>query len=191
MGRIYYIMGKSCSGKDTIYRRLKQEYPDFRSITLYTTRPIRDGEQNGREYYFVTDKKMEEMKSEGKIIEMRSYNTKCGIWTYFTADDGQIDLDRYNYFVIGTLVSYRAVCDYFGENKIIPVYIEVDDGIRLERGIERERKQPVPQYAEMCRRFLADSEDFSEDRLRDAGIDRRFENQDIEKCLAEIEAYIG
>lgn len=191
MGKIYYIMGKSCSGKDTVYRRLKQDYPDFRSIILYTTRPIRDGEKNGREYYFVTPKKMEAMKNEGKIIEIRSYNTRCGIWYYFTADDGQIDLRQYNYLVIGTLVSYRAMCDYFGNDRIIPVYIEVEDSIRLERAIGREREQTVPQYEEMCRRFLADSADFSESRLEQAGIARRFENQDIEKCLSEIKAYIG
>jgi hypothetical protein len=43
-----------------------------------------------------------------------------------------------------------------------------------------------PLYAEMCRRFLADAEDFSEENLKRAGIVRRFENLKMEKCLSEI-----
>src|SRR5699024_8610523 len=104
---------------------------------------------------------------------------------YFTADDGQIDLAAYDYLVIGTLISYRALREYFGENNVVPVYIEIEDGIRLERALARERSQKEPKYAEMCRRFLADSEDFSEENLRKAGIRRRFENVDLEQCMEE------
>ncbi len=130
------------------------------------------------------------MEAGGKVIEFRSYNTKCGVWTYFTADDGQIDLAAYDYLVIGTLISYRALREYFGENNVVPVYIEIEDGIRLERALARERSQKEPKYAEMCRRFLADSEDFSEENLRKAGIRRRFENVDLEQCMEEITAFI-
>ena len=41
---------------------------------------------------------------------------------------------------------------------MVPLYVEVDDGLRLSRALERERKQTEPKYAEMCRRFLADCE---------------------------------
>ena len=130
------------------------------------------------------------MQESGQVIEVRSYNTRCGIWTYFTADDGQIDLDAHDYLVIGTLVSYRALREYFGEEKLIPVYIEVDDGLRLARAVERERRQAEPKYSELCRRFLADEEDFSEENLGRAGITRRFENRELDECLTEIEEYI-
>ena len=130
------------------------------------------------------------MQESEQVIEVRSYNTRCGIWTYFTADDGQIDLDAHDYLVIGTLVSYRALREYFGEEKLIPVYIEVDDGLRLARAVERERRQAEPKYTELCRRFLADEEDFSEENLSRAGITRRFENRDLDACLEEIEEYI-
>ena len=124
------------------------------------------------------------------MIEVRSYDTKCGVWTYFTADDGQIDLNAHDYLVIGTLVSYQALREYFGEGKMVPVYIEVEDGLRLARAVERERRQAEPKYAELCRRFLADAEDFSEKNLKKAGITRRFENGNLEECLAEIEEFI-
>lgn len=190
MGKICYIMGKSSSGKDTIFKNLKERLPAFRTIILYTTRPIRAGETDGVEYYFVGEDRLKAMEEKGSIIEMRAYDTKCGVWKYFTADDGQIDLEKSSYFVIGTLQSYEDMCRYFGQDKMVPVYVEVEDGIRLLRALERERMQTEPKYAEMCRRFLADEEDFSEENLKRAGIMRRFVNEEIEKCLDEIERYL-
>lgn len=190
MGKIYYVMGKSCSGKDTIYRRLTERHPELHTIIPYTTRPIREGERDGVEYFFVDQERMEEMQTSGRIIELRSYNTVRGVWNYFTADDGQICLKENSYLMIGTLESYQSMRDYFGKDALVPIYVEVEDGIRLERAIGRERKQIRPQYEEMCRRFLADAKDFSEDNLMRAGIIKRFNNVDLEQCLSEIEECI-
>lgn len=191
MGRIYYIMGKSSSGKDTIYSRLlAEEKLDFQNIILYTTRPIRQGEVQGREYYFVDENRFREFQQAGKVIEYRTYQTVHGPWTYFTADDGQVNLEERNYLAIGTLESYSNMRKYYGEDKICPVYIEVEDGERLRRAMMREESQENPRYAEMCRRFLADTDDFSEDNLHKAGITRRYQNTDLESCLEEIRQYI-
>ena len=190
MGKIYCVMGKSSSGKDTVYKKLKEQYKEFRLIVPYTTRPIREGEKDGVEYYFVDPEQFRAMKEDGKVIESRSYNTKCGIWTYFTADDGRIDLSAADYLLIGTLVAYQALREYFGEEAIVPVYLEVEDGLRLARALERERRQEKPKYAEMCRRFLADEEDFSEENLIKSGITERFGNEDFTECLNKIQRYI-
>ena len=190
MGKIFYIMGKSSSGNDTIYKKLSERMPELQRIVPYTTRPIRDGEQEGVEYHFVGEDRLREMQEAGRVIEVRAYNTKCGVWTYFTADDGQIDLEKKDYLVIGTLESFQALKKYFGEEKIVPIYIEVDDGVRLSRALEREQREKEPRYEEMCRRFLADSADFSEENLRRAGIWKRFVNMELERCLEEIGAYI-
>ncbi len=190
MSKIYYMMGKSSSGKDSIFKEVKKRMPGLKDIVLYTTRPIREGETDGVEYHFVNEEKLRELEQKRCVIELRAYHTKCGIWKYFTADDGQIELDRYDYLVIGTLESYEAMRRYYGQEKLIPVYVEVEDGVRLERALMRERQQAEPKYAEMCRRFLADSEDFSEENLNRAGIERRFENVDFEKCVEEICAYL-
>ena len=190
MSKIYYMMGKSSSGKDSIFKEVKKRMPGLKDIVLYTTHPIREGETDGVEYHFVNEEKLRELEQKRCVIELRAYHTKCGIWKYFTADDGQIELDRYDYLVIGTLESYEAMRRYYGQEKLIPVYVEVEDGVRLERALMRERQQAEPKYAEMCRRFLADSEDFSEENLNRAGIERRFENVDFEKCVEEICAYI-
>ena len=190
MGKIFYVMGKSSSGKDTIFKKLQEYLPELKTIVLYTTRPIREGEKDGVEYYFVGEKELEAFQREGKIIELRSYDTVHGKWNYFTAADDQIKLEIDSYIVIGTLVSYEKMREYFGEENLVPIYIEVEDGERLFRALERERRQENPKYAELCRRFLADTEDFSEKNLEKQGIDRRFYNENVENCVDEIVRYI-
>ena len=199
--KIIYFMGKSASGKDTIYRKVKEKLnPSPKEIILYTTRPIRDHEENGREYFFVTDSEIAKMENEGKIIEKRVYHTVYGDWIYATADDGQFD-DNSVYMTIGTLESYVPIRAHFGAETMIPVYLEVEDGLRLERAIAREpsgngtdkaasRTQKTAKYEEMCRRFLADQADFSEEKLKAANIIKRFKNEDRECCLKEVLSYI-
>lgn len=191
MGKIVHLMGKSSTGKDTIFKALlKKGAMDCETIVPYTTRPIREGEVDGVEYFFTDEDKFQELKNTGKVIEDRAYHTVHGLWRYYTVDDGQIQLEQKNYLMIGTLEAYQKLQEYFGEEKLLPVMIELDDGVRLQRALERERKQPSPKYEEMCRRFLADSEDFSEEKIEAAGITRRFQNDDLDRCIAEIEEYI-
>jgi guanylate kinase len=138
------------------------------------------------EYNFVDQARLNKLKDENRVIEHRSYNTVHGEWHYFTVNDGQIDLDQHDYIMHGTLYSYGQIRDYIGRDKVIPIYIEVDDGDRLIRAVLREQKQKEPKYAEVCRRFLADHEDFSEDNILGYGISKRYVNNDIEKCIKNI-----
>lgn len=190
MGKIFYIMGKSASGKDTIYKKILEDMPELKTVVIYTTRPIRDGEKEGVEYYFTDERKLKEFQKAGKVIESRTYQTVYGPWIYCTVDDGQFELDRYDYLMIGTLESYGNIRRYFGGEAVVPVYVFVDDGIRLSRALEREKAQTSPKYAEMCRRFLADEEDFKEENLEKYGIDQKFENNDLHKCIEQIEGMI-
>ena len=186
MGKIFYVMGKSASGKDTLYRLLMEQFPQLKTVVMYSTRPIRDNEVNGREYFFVSRDRRRELEAMGKVIECRTYHTIAGPWDYFTVDDGQIDLAQYDYLLLGTLVSYQKMKEYYGEDVLVPFYIDLDDGLRLERALGRERQQQVPKYKEMCRRFLADDEDFSEENLQAAGIVKRYINEDLQTCLDEL-----
>lgn len=190
MGKIFYLMGKSSSGKDTIYKIIRERFPELREITMYTTRPIRDGETEGEEYHFVNEAHLKDLEEAGKIIELRAYNTVHGVWKYFTVDDGQFDLEHEDYLMIGTLESYEKTREYFGREVLIPIYIEVEDGERLARALFRERQQKGPKYAELCRRFLADSEDFAEEKLERLEITERFENIDLNETIEKIESRI-
>ncbi len=191
MGKIFYLMGKSSTGKDTIYKRLLSENKfKLRKIVPYTTRPIREGEENGREYFFIDDSEVQKLAQDGKIIELRSYKTFHGTWRYMTVDDGRIVLDKHNYLIIGTLESYEKTVEYYGQEAVVPIMVEVDNGVRLQRALNRERNQENPRYQEMCRRFLADEEDFCAERIEKANISKIFVNEVLETCTKEIEDYI-
>ncbi len=186
-GTVFYVMGKSAAGKDTVYRELKRRFPQLGSVVMYTTRPRRDGEQEGVQYFFRDREFLSRCRAEGRLIECRTYETACGPWDYFTVDDGQIKLENGRcYLMIGTLESYERMLAYYGEKALEPVYIEVEDGERLSRALERERRQREPKYKELCRRFLADEEDFKEENLRRCKITRRYDNMVLEECLEQI-----
>lgn len=187
MGKLYVFMGKSASGKDTLYQLVRERHPELRPVIPYTTRPIRAGERQGAEYYFVSEVRMQQMKERGQIVECRCYQTVKGPWYYFTAEDGQIDFAKGDFVLISTLEGYEKIRLFYGEEKVVPLYIEVDDVLRMERSLARERQQETPCVAEMCRRFLADEEDFSEKNLKRLGIIRRIPNISLEEAMREIE----
>lgn len=189
MATIYVIMGKSSSGKDTIYSRLRERKSlNLKPVVIYTTRPQREGEINGREYFFTDETHVKECEKQGKIVELRAYNTVHGVWKYFTEDDGQIDIQSTEkYVIIGTLDSFEKFRDYYGKDMVIPIYIEVEDKVRIHRALEREDRQPVPDYKEMCRRYIADEADFEEGRIRALGISKRYCNDSLDRCVDEIE----
>ena len=188
MGKIFYLMGKSSSGKDTMFKKLIEDKAlGLKTIVGYTTRPMREGERDGVEYFFVDEEKMLLLEAEGKVKERRSYNTVHGIWSYFTVDDGQVNLDSDDkYLLIGTLESYEKVRNYYGKEYLVPLYISVDDGLRLQRALDRERQQDKPKYAEMCRRFLADEADFAKENIDRCEITVSYENVDLESCYKLI-----
>lgn len=186
MGKLYVIMGKSASGKDTLYRFLMERHRELRPVVPYTTRPIRAGEKEGREYHFVSEETLRRLKEERRVLECRCYETVKGPWYYFTVDDGQIALEKASSCLISTLEGYLGIRDYYGSDKVVPLYIEVEDFVRIERSLERERQQKNPCVAEVCRRFLADEEDFLEQKLALANVKNKIVNHNLEKALEDM-----
>ncbi|MBP3475044.1 MAG: guanylate kinase [Lachnospiraceae bacterium] len=191
MGKIVCLMGRSSSGKDTIYKKLlEQKQIQLNTIVPYTTRPIRDGEREGVEYHFTDEEGYQKLLQQGSIIEARAYHTCFGIWRYFTVADETVRLEDNSYILIGTLEAYSQIRKFYGADKVVPVMIELDDGVRLQRALDREKAQDHPKYEEMCRRFLADAEDFSKDKIEQAGIEETFYNDELDRCLEKIVAYL-
>lgn len=186
MGKIYCLIGKSASGKDSVYKKIMELRPELRSYVMYTTRQMRNGEVQGKNYFFVNEERLKQFADEGRLIESRTYNTVYGPWIYATVDDGHTDLERHDYVMTGTLQSFEALKNFYGEDKVVPVYIELDDGVRLQRALTREMSEKQPKYKELCRRFIADCDDFAEDKIKAAGIVKRFYNDDLNKCVNEI-----
>ncbi|CUO21213.1 MAG: AAA family ATPase [Sarcina ventriculi] len=187
MGKVFCIMGKSGSGKDTIFKEIiKDNSLNLKKIVGYTTRPKRVEENDGVEYNFIDDDMINKFIQKNKVIELRKYDTVNGIWYYGTMDDGQINLQTNSYIVISTLESYSSFKKYFGSNNVIPLYIDVDDGIRLQRILNREMSEDSPNYKEICRRFIADSEDFSNKNLKLNGIEKIYSNNNLVECIADV-----
>lgn len=214
MGKIFVLMGKTSSGKDTIYERLlnhpglKQAVGGgLKTVVTYTTRPMRPGEMNGVQYFFSTEEELFEFRKQDKVIEERCYHTVHGPWYYFMVNDGQIDLEQHSYLMINTLAGFEKIRDYYdripdccmestkagkessgivSEEIVEPIYIDADPKDRLLRYIHRESEQAKPNYNEVCRRFLADEADFSEEELVRLGITKRYYNRDLEQCCFEI-----
>ena len=168
---IFVICGKSNSGKDTIMKNIMSifEFSKFNlhKLPIHTTRPIRLGEKNGVEYVFDTDSKYNEYLSQNKICEERSYKVNNDkVWHYYTLTD-DIE-DGKNYITINTLDGIRKFSEYFSSDNnkknprnICAIYIDCPDVELLTRAMNREIKSHNSDYKEMCRRFIADTEDFS------------------------------
>jgi guanylate kinase len=163
VSRIFCIVGKSASGKDTIYKEILSSCPKLIQVIPYTTRPKRIDEKNGVDYNFVTVEQLNDLESEGKVIEKRTYFTTQGAWYYFTLKfETEDDKD---YILITTLEGARGIVRQYGSESVHIVYLTVDDKTRLLRCIERESKQINPDYEEVCRRFIADQKDFAHDKI--------------------------
>lgn len=164
MGKIYCIIGKSATGKDTIYKAIKEEYySDIEPIVTYTTRPKRKGEKEGEEYHFVSYEQFLDYDEQDLILEQRKYDTVYGEWVYFTLKfDFKEDKD---YIILTTIEGALAIQNYYGEENVSVVCISAFGKTRLLRSINREKKVDGKCFNEICRRFLADEEDYSLDKL--------------------------
>lgn len=164
MNRIFCIVGKSGSGKDTFYTKIiSQADKSLIPVIPYTTRPKRSDEINGVNYYFVNKDQMNIYEKSSKIIEKRKYNTIQGEWEYFTLKF-KIS-DNYDYILITTLDGVNGIIKEYGEAMVHVIYLYLNDKDRLLRCINRESKQLKPDYTEICRRFIADQNDFSDNNL--------------------------
>lgn len=182
--RIFCLVGKSCSGKDTLCAGILERCPELFPVIPHTTRPRRTGEVEGQNYCFVTEEQLRQYEAQGQVIEKREYHTVQGLWTYFTL---RFPLDR-DRLLITTLEGAKALMDAYGPQAVRVVYLYVDDRTRLLRCMEREERQERPDYAELCRRFLADQSDFSDDKLAQfPNLHRIDTGSGVEDCLRQWE----
>ncbi|MFT9078403.1 guanylate kinase [Ethanoligenens sp.] len=187
MGKLFCLLGKSGTGKDTVFRALAdQQSLNLRLVVGYTTRPRREFEIEGVEYHFVSETAFAALREAGKIIEERCYQTMHGVWRYATVDDGSVDLSTGQYLMIATPEAIDSLRAHFGGTAVVPLYLEVEDGLRLRRMLRREGRREAPDYREVCRRFLADEQDFDCDVLLQHGISKGISNRRLQDCVTQI-----
>lgn len=130
------LTGESGSGKSTIANIIEREQPSFSKIVTYTTRPIRKGEINGRDYHFVSDQEFDSLAQKDLFVEQACYRD----WKYGVP----IIRDFYeNRVIILTPEGVRALKKYVSENapneerNILVVYLWVDRVSRMKKLLER------------------------------------------------------
>ena len=163
VGKLFCLLGKSGAGKDTLFEQVTHS-PAFcgriSPVVLYTTRPKRESEVCGKHYHFVSVGQMDELERRGCIVEKRQYDTVHGVWHYFTA---AFELpERGDLITITTPHGTKKLAGKIGAQNMVLIHLVASDKTRLERSIVREGKQTRPNYAEVCRRYLADEQDFAD-----------------------------
>ena len=160
MENLTILVGCSASGKDTVMNRLIKEF-DVKPVISYTTRPIRDCEQEGREYHFVTEEEFERMKNNDKFIETRVYKTVKGNWYYGLPKNGINITDDNNYITIldfdGLLELEKWLRSIGQIDKLTSIYVDVTEQNRLIRSLNREQNMTKKQVEEVIRRYYNDN----------------------------------
>ena len=155
--KILVISGFSGAGKDTIAKLINQN-SDYNFVISHSTRPMRPGESQGDPYYFISDNEMCTMAFNKELIEGRCYKSINGNWFYAARKD-EIKQDK-QYVVVLDVLGYREFKKHFG-NRVVGIFIHVDDNTRLERAKSRKDFN----IEEWNRRLNDDNTQFSFDTI--------------------------
>ena len=148
--RIIAICGKSASGKDTLLQRMIKQHPEMHEIVSCTTRPPREGEVDGKNYFFLSQSDFVHKDTIGEMLEVSEFRD----WLYGTSLDGvttaAINIGVFNPTGIFNLMNDERV-------ELFVVLVQASDKIRLIRSLNREKH---PDIEEIIRRYITDNEDF-------------------------------
>ena len=163
---IIVLLGKGGSGKDTVMNMIAKEYKNVQTVVSHTTRPMRKGEIEGKNYYFISDEKF----CEKSFVETRHYNVitddspqGCGVWYYGLAQEElENKLDKGHVIVVLDLQGYKELRKYyydheelFKKTRLVSFYIDIDEEIRFKRYIQRD-EITLANVKEGLRRLEAD-----------------------------------
>ena len=172
MYKIVTLSGKAGAGKDRMMQEvlkvLREESPEFmiNEIVSCTTRPMREGEVEGKNYYFLTHEEFAERLADGTMVEATIFNDWCyGSCLEHMNEDG-INIGVYNPEGVAILQSIPDIMVY-------SIFVDAPDKVRLLRQLNREEN---PDVKEIIRRFSADEADFSPDNLIDINFQYTVDN---------------
>ena len=177
--KIFCLMGFSSSGKDTILKQVLKDIDDVKPIISTTTRPMRKGETEGVEYYFIDD--TEFFRRGTDFVEQRIYHTKV-------KENGieRMELEKDDYLiVIVDSVGYKELKNYVGNNKIVPIFISAPQEELRARALARGDLE-----AEVDRRLKDDYERFMDFRVRTVYHEVKNGEGRLEEAIKEVEGII-
>ena len=187
--KIFALLGYSSVGKDTILKQVLKDMDDVKPIISTTTRPMRKGETEGVEYYFIDD--TEFFRRGTDFVEQRIYHTKVkengvekdATWRYGIE---RIELEKDDYLiVIVDSVGYKELKNYVGNNKIVPIFISAPQEELKARALARGDLE-----AEVDRRLKDDYERFMDFRVRTVYHEVKNGEGRLEEAIKEVENII-
>ena len=187
--KIFALLGYSSVGKDTILKQVLKDMDDVKPIISTTTRPMRKGETEGVEYYFIDD--TEFFRRGTDFVEQRIYHTKVkengveknATWRYGIE---RMELEKDDYLiVIVDSVGYKELKNYVGNNKIVPIFISAPQEELKARALARGDFE-----AEVDRRLKDDYERFMDFRVRTVYHEVKNTNGRLEEAIKEVENII-
>lgn len=187
--KIFALLGYMSVGKDTILKQVLKDIDDVKPIISTTTRPMRKGETEGVEYYFIDD--TEFFRRGTDFVEQRIYHTKVkengvekdATWRYGIE---RMELEKDDYLiVIVDSVGYKELKNYVGNNKIVPIFISAPQEELKARALARGDLE-----AEVDRRLKDDYERFMDFRVRTVYHEVKNTNGRLEEAIKEVENII-
>ena len=153
MYKIVALMGKAGAGKDALLKECLLLHPThLHEIISCTTRPPREGEVEGVNYYYLTDEEFMERLADDRLLEATEFRK----WHYGTSiealDANKINIGVFNPAGVRILQSLQNV-------SVLPIYVDANDKIRMLRQLKREEN---PDVTEIVRRFTTDENDFAD-----------------------------
>lgn len=145
------LTGRMATGKSTIVKELKNH--GYKELVSFTTRPIRQGEVHGKDYFFIRQHVFEKLIEKDFFIETRKYKTKQdgldATWYYGLSWDSY--LDNQDGIVILDFKGTKELAEKIGRENMNVVYLTAPMTVLRERVIGR-----GDNHQEMERRLLDD-----------------------------------
>ncbi len=158
---ITLYIGRSGAGKDYLMRQ--QVALGKTPIVSFTTRPIREGEVDGKDYYFVSRDEFQLLIKKDALTEYRTYETSVGgvkdTWYYGTP----LLMMTRDYVGVVTPEGAKTFIDRYGKDNVEIIYVIASPEVRKHRAIARGSFDKT----EWERRLVADQRDFAPDRIND------------------------
>lgn len=161
MGKIFVIMGKSSTGKDSLLNLMVEQ--GYKRVVSHCSRPKRSNEIANRDYHFVKYQQMVDMIDNNEFVETRSYNVVDNqIWLYGISKN-EIDLNSdNNYISVVDGQGFKTLREYYGKENVIGIYLWISNRERLLRSLNR-CKLDDKAVLEIIRRFKDDDEVFTKE----------------------------
>lgn len=152
MYKIIALIGKAGSGKDTMMHRVLERNPNLHEIVSCTTRPRREGEVEGVNYFYLTPEQFGDKVLHDEMLEATCFNDWFYGTSYESLRSDVTNIGVFNPAGIESLLGRRDVVVHV-------FYVTASPKNRLLRQLNREKD---PDVEEIIRRYKADEIDFAD-----------------------------